>query len=145
FQGITEVRQTLKDPNHEHTACMEQVSVINGIPNGGFVTNYMKNFPDVTTEELENLMGVYPLGFLPFTHQISPMATVCDRYHASFLGPTWLNLDVMASGTCNGETEMPNDLTDKQFLSDMFKQRQKTLMYYLRSEEHTSELQSPCN
>jgi len=56
---------------------------------------------------LQDVMGYYPLDFLPALHTLGREFTICDRWFASMPGPTWPNRFFALSGTCAGQVVMP--------------------------------------
>lgn len=104
-QATTE-RQMLLDPNHDHPSVMRQI--VHG--NSGFVREFTSSFPASELADRQDVMGYYPLGFLPALHTLGRHFTVCDRWFASMPGPTWPNRFFALSGTSVGQTDMPSGL-----------------------------------
>ena len=102
-QQKTTERQMSYDPKHEHINVLAQMKD----DNGGFVTEFQKAHPKCTADDLNDVMGYYPLGFLPALHTLGKEFTICDNWFASLPGPTWQNRFFALTGTCAGEVLMP--------------------------------------
>jgi phospholipase C len=122
-QSETRERQVISDPHHEvpHVA----VQLKNG--NAGFVEDFEASFPNATDEEKQNIMGYYPLDFLPALHSLARNFTVCDHWFSSLPGPTWPNRFFALSGTSSGFVDMPDDGAHKADLLGFMKQVQPTI------------------
>jgi phospholipase C len=103
YQSATLERQMRFDPHHEHLDVMNQLAG----NNGGFVSEFQSAYPGSSAADLQEIMGYYPLDFLPALHRLGREFTVCDRWFASMPGPTWPNRFFALSGTCQGELLMP--------------------------------------
>ncbi|HEX4705366.1 MAG TPA: alkaline phosphatase family protein, partial [Pseudonocardiaceae bacterium] len=99
----TTERQMLKDPHHDHPSVLRQIAD----DNGGFVREFTSAFPTSTADERQDVMGYYPLDFLPALHTLGRSFTVCDMWFSSLPGPTWPNRFFALTGTSMGETAMP--------------------------------------
>ncbi|MBN3847602.1 phospholipase [Paraburkholderia sp. Ac-20342] len=102
----TRERQMKHDPNHEHEAVMEQIAA----DNSGFVRRFVKDYPKSSLAARQDVMGYYPLGFLPALHTLGKQFTVCDRWFSSLPGPTWPNRFFALTGTSMGQVAMPSGL-----------------------------------
>jgi phospholipase C len=122
-QSETRERQVISDPHHEvpHVA----VQLKNG--NAGFVEDFETSFPNATDEEKQNIMGYYPLDFLPALHTLGRHFVVCDQWFSSLPGPTWPNRFFALSGTSSGQVDMPDDGEHKADLLGFMKQVQPTI------------------
>ena len=49
-------------------------------------------------------------GTLPAIHALADAFTVCDAWHSSVPGPTWVNRLFALSGTSLGRVKMPNGI-----------------------------------
>jgi len=121
-QKPTGTKQVTPDPMHEVRFVLEQLQN----DNGGFVLNYAREYPSSTQEERQEIMGYYPLDFLPALHGLAREFTICDRWFSSLPGPTWPNRFFALSGTCNGQVLMPEGWRHPQ-LAAYFNQTQDTI------------------
>jgi phospholipase C len=103
FQNETTERQMAFDPKHEHINVTAQLEG----GNGGFVKEFQKAYPKCSAADLNDVMGYYPLDFLPGLHALGRDFTICDNWFSSLPGPTWPNRFLALSGTCSGEVLMP--------------------------------------
>ena len=103
FQNKTVERQMAFDPKHEHINVMAELAD----SNGGFVREFQKAYPKCADDDLNDVMGYYPLDFLPALHTLGRQFTICDNWFASLPGPTWPNRFFALTGTCSGQVEMP--------------------------------------
>jgi phospholipase C len=103
-QSPTEVRQVQFDPYHE-----QKNGVLNQLQNnnGGFVQNNADRTKAKTVQQKQQIMGYYPMGFLPAHHQLAKTFRPCDAWFCSVPGPTWPNRFFALSGTSNGLVVMP--------------------------------------
>jgi phospholipase C len=135
FQAETTERQMTLDPHHEvaHVATQLENN------NGGFVRDFVEAFSDTppSREERQNIMGYYPVDFLPGLHQLARNFTVCDHWFSSLPGPTWPNRFFALSGTALGHVDMPNDGTHKADLPGYFQQTQDTIFDRLNEKQVT--------
>ncbi len=74
---------------------------------GAFVLDYADEYPSSTREQRQEIMGYYPLGFLPAFDVLGRAFTVCDHWFSSVPGPTWANRFFVHSGTAMGRVWMP--------------------------------------
>ena len=123
LQAATEERQMPLDPHHEVQWVAEQLAD----RNGGFVQNFSKMYPQSQHADRRNVMGYYPVDFLPGLHALASEFTVCDRWFSSLPGPTWPNRFMMLTGTAMGRVNMPADGTHKADLAGYFQQTQDTI------------------
>lgn len=106
FQAPTKERQMKFDPHHEQVDALAHLQN----NNGGFVSRFELAYKDCTDADLQDVMGYYPLNFLPALHTLGREFTVCDRWFSSLPGPTWPNRFFALSGTCNGQPIMPSGI-----------------------------------
>ena len=121
-QRPTRTKQVDPDPKHEARFVLEQISA----QNSGFVLDFAKNYPDSTAEQRHEIMGYYPLDFLPGLHALAREFTICDNWFSSLPGPTWPNRFFALTGTCNGQALMPEGWKDPR-LATYFDQTQDTI------------------
>lgn len=122
YQQITTEKQMNLDPIHEVPDVLKQISH----NNSGFVQDFMTNYPNSSSQDRQNVMGYYPLGFLPALHALAAEYTVCDHWFASLPGPTWPNRFFALSGTSLGRIKMPENIKDPE-LCEIFHQTQKSI------------------
>jgi hypothetical protein len=79
-----------------------------------FVAEYVRSFPSSATEQREEIMGYFPIDWLPALHLLAKHFAICDRWFASLPGPTWVNRFFVHTGTARGIARMPNDARDLQ-------------------------------
>ncbi len=102
-----------RDLDHELEGTLEQIGTP-ADPMSGFVSSYVKRYPDASDEEIAQVMAYFPFGdtpeedSLPVLHGLARNFGVCDHWFASMPGPTWQNRFFAHSGTCLGHTEMPS-------------------------------------
>jgi len=96
------------DPAHEFDDVQRQL-VDN---NRGFVKDYVLANPNCSDDEKKQIMGYYPVNFLPVLHTLAQNFGVCDRWFSSMPGPTWPNRFFVHSGTCKGHVKMPSGIFD---------------------------------
>ena len=94
YQAPSTIRQTASDPKHEHTDVVIQLQN----NNGGFVQDFIKAYPNSTTQERQQIMDYFLADFLPGLHALARDFTVCDRWYSSVPGPTWPNRFFALSG-----------------------------------------------
>jgi len=121
-QAQTTTRQLQFDPKHEHADVVVQLA--NG--NGGFVADFVSKYPHSTDQDRQEIMGYYPVGFLPGLHSLAQDFTICDRWFSSVPGPTWPNRFFSLSGTSNGRILMPEGFNPAD-LGRYFQQTQDTI------------------
>jgi len=123
FQIQTEELQMEPDPRHENNMVLEQIKD----NNSGFVRNFVLNAGTSTTEAIQNVMGYYPLGFLPALHALARDFTICDHWFSSLPGSTWPNRYFALSGTSSGRVNMPRGLDHPEDAKEFFQQNQETI------------------
>lgn len=123
FQKATTEKQMALDPLHEVPDVLAQ---ING-NNSGFVKNFIANYPKSSATDHQNIMGYYPLGFLPALHALADEFVICDHWFSSLPGPTWPNRNFALSGTTSGRVKMPTGITDPNMRYDIFYQNQTNI------------------
>jgi len=102
-----------RDLDHELEGTLEQIGTP-ADPMSGFVSSYVKRYPDASDEEIAQVMAYFPFGdrpeedSLPVLHGLARNFGVCDHWFASMPGPTWQNRFFAHSGTCLGHTKMPS-------------------------------------
>ena len=102
-------RQVANDPVHETTDVLLQLGATsNAPPNGGFVQSYAQKYPSLS--DPSEVMRFHDDGTLPAIHSLAAAFTVCDHWHASVPGPTWVNRLFALSGTSLGRVKMPNGI-----------------------------------
>lgn len=104
YQHATTERQMAYDPKHEHENVMRQLEN----NNSGFVSEFQKAYKSAKPEDLQDVMGYYPLDFLPALHVLGREFTICDNWFSSLPGPTWPNRFFALSGTSAGQVLMPS-------------------------------------
>ncbi len=107
-QAETRLTSISLDPAHEFVNVAHQL--VNG--NTGFVRDYAQAHPNCPAESKAQIMGYYPLDFLPVLHTLARNFVVCDRWFSSMPGPTWPNRFFVHSGTCLGHIKMPSGVFD---------------------------------
>lgn len=123
YQQETQAVQMPLDPLHEAPDVHQQLSE----KNGGFVKNFILNYPASKPEDHQSVMAFYPDGFLPALHPLADAFTLCDHWFASVPGPTWANRFYILSGTSNGRVKMVDKLTDFNHMPELFHQTQANL------------------
>ncbi|MGD9721427.1 MAG: alkaline phosphatase family protein [Pirellulales bacterium] len=83
-----------------------------GAYEGAFVYDYAQEYPRSTTPQRQEIMGYYPLDFLPALHALAREFTICDRWFSSVPGPTWTNRFFVHSGTSLSRVSMPTTRDD---------------------------------
>ena len=121
-QKPTEAKQVDPDPKHEVRFVLEQLQN----NNSGFVLDFARNYPKATPQQRQEVMGYYPLAFLPALHTLALNFTICDHWFASLPGPTWPNRFFALTGTSNGQALMPEGWQHPQ-LATYFNQTQTTI------------------
>lgn len=102
-----------RDLDHELDGTLEEIGT-SADPMSGFVSSYVKRYPDASDTELAQVMAYFPFGdtpeedSLPVLHSLARNFGVCDHWFASMPGPTWQNRFFAHSGTCLGHTKMPS-------------------------------------
>jgi phospholipase C len=111
--GAQAVILNQRDPDHEHDGTMEELGSA-ASPMSGFVDRFAKRYPDVTKDELQQVMAYFDFGensaddTLPALHTLARNFAVCDHWFSSMPGPTWPNRFFVHSGTCLGHILMPS-------------------------------------
>ena len=102
-------RQVPNDPVHETTDVLVQLGGNEGIPDMGcFVLNYAQEYPKLA--DPSEVMRYHDQGALSSIHALANAFTVCDRWHSSVPGPTWVNRLFALSGTSLGRVKMPHGI-----------------------------------
>jgi phospholipase C len=102
-----------RDLDHEHDGTLDELGA-GAAPMSGFVSRFLKRYPDATDAELQQVMSYFDFGddpkddALPALHALARSYTVCDHWFASMPGPTWPNRFFAHSGTCLGHVLMPS-------------------------------------
>jgi phospholipase C len=122
LQAPTQTRQMQFDPKHERPDVSVQLSNWNS----GFVADFSDAYPQSTPQDRQEVMGYYPVDFLPAIHSLARDFSVCDRWYSSVPGPTWPNRFFALSGTSLGRIIMPNQLSVND-LGRYFQQTQYTV------------------
>lgn len=102
-QQQTTESQMAYDPKHEHVNVLAQLQG----DNAGFVQEFQKAYPNSKIDDWSDVMGYYPLDFLPALHRLGREFTICDNWFSSLPGPTWPNRFFALSGTSMGQVLMP--------------------------------------
>jgi phospholipase C len=105
---MTELQMSY-DPMHEIENAASQM---NGGKMDGFVKDFASAYRLSSAEDRQEIMGYYPLGFLPALHTLAQQFAICDHWFSSLPGPTWPNRFFALSGTSSGQVRMPNGLKD---------------------------------
>ena len=96
-------RQVAHDPNHDTKDLPVQLGASEGVQeNGDFALDYACTFPELKPDTLREVMKSYAYKLLPAFHELAQNYLVCDRWHASMPGPTWVNRLFAFSGTGQG-------------------------------------------
>jgi phospholipase C len=103
-------RVTKLDPMHETQNVLRQIA--DGC--SGFIADFLQAYPQATDQQLQDVMGYYPVGpgSLTVLHTLARSFTVCDHWFCSVPGPTWTNRLFLHTGTSLGRVEMPGDSFD---------------------------------
>ena len=121
-QKLTETKQVTPDPKHEARFVLDQIAD----NNSGFVLDFSRSYPNSTAAQRQEIMGYYPLDFLPALHTLAREFTICDRWFSSLPGPTWPNRFFALTGSCHGQALMPEGWKNPQ-LATYFNQTQDTI------------------
>src|SRR5579863_10097939 len=109
-QKSTTVRNMNLDPMHEVEHVSKQIAEGR---NSGFVLDLEDQYKAAATDALkQQIMGYFPLDFLPALHPLARDFMICDHWFSSLPGPTWANRFFALSGTSCGATAMPEDIHD---------------------------------
>lgn len=106
-QSVTRSRNIDRDPMHYLQNSLAQ---LDRGTNQGFVADYVRNHPNATPHERAEVMAYYPRGFLPALHMLAEQGVICDRWHSSLPGPTWMNRLFAHTGTSLGHVSEPGGL-----------------------------------
>jgi len=120
------------DPVHEHVNVMRQLSN----DNGGFILDFISNYPKSTIAQRQEVMSYFSMGSLPAMHGLADDFLICDRWFSSVPSSTWPNRYFVLSGTSSGYVVMPDDLTHLH-LRSVDNQTQPTLFDRLREQNRT--------
>ncbi len=102
------------DPHHEHVHVVTQLKN----KNGGFIEDFVTMYPESTTQDRLDLMGFYPVDFLPALHPLARHFAVCHKWFASIPGPTWPSRNMLRSRIIMGKVKIPDESKDLgKFLS----------------------------
>jgi phospholipase C len=102
-------RTVPNDPVHETKDVLVQLKGNGNVPqNGGFVLDYAQNYPQLA--DPSEVMKYHEVGTLSAIHTLAETFTVCDHWHSSVPGPTWVNRLFMLSGTSLGRVKMPHGI-----------------------------------
>jgi phospholipase C len=121
-QQPTRTKQVTPDSKHEVRFVLEQLQN----NNAGFLIDFSRNYPNSSSAARQEIMGYYPLDFLPALHGLAREFTICDHWFSSLPGPTWPNRFFALTGTCHGQALMPEGWRDPQ-LATYFDQTQDTV------------------
>jgi len=91
--------RTPKDPPHGWGACHAQWNIGK---NDGFIQQHAA--AGAGSEQTE-VMGYHDRTSIPFYYSLADRYTVCDRWFASVLGPTWPNRYYLHAGTSFGKKD----------------------------------------
>jgi phospholipase C len=119
----TEECQMDLDPKHETRNVLAQIA--DG--NAGFVRDFVQQYPHSSDADRQNVMGYYPLDFLPALHTLGRQFTVCDRWFSSLPGPTWPNRFFALAGTARGRVLMPEGIRHPALGTALFREDQDTI------------------
>jgi phospholipase C len=108
-QSAGAARQVLWCPSHETADVLIQLQGNEEVAqNGSFVLNYAQLNPKPA--DPGEVMRFHDEGALPAIHALANAFTVCERWHSSVPGPTWVNRLFALSGTSLGRVKMPNGI-----------------------------------
>ncbi|MGE0550074.1 MAG: alkaline phosphatase family protein [Kofleriaceae bacterium] len=85
----------VRDPNHGWDASHAQ---FNAGANDGFVRSHEQDYGEGSYEPMQYLTRTH----LPVSWALADAYTICDRWHASVMGPTWPNRFYWHTGTSGG-------------------------------------------
>ena len=88
-----------KDPPHGWDSCHKQFG---GGKNDGFVKEYIAHHGDKYGPDV---MGFHDRSQLPYYYALADHFTVCDRWFASVMGPTWPNRFYLHAGSSGGKKD----------------------------------------
>jgi len=102
-------RRLPEDPKHETTDVLMQLKGNGSVAqNGGFALSYAQHYPSLA--DPSEVMKYHAFNALPALHGLAEAFTVCDHWHSSVPGPTWVNRLFVLSGTSLGRVKMPNGI-----------------------------------
>ncbi len=134
--GVFQQRPTVeRQMNFDPMPEVEHVAIQLEGGNSGFVRDFTRKYPAASHDDRQNIMGYYPLDFLPALHPLARNFTVCDHWFASLPGPTWPNRFFALSGTASGRVDMPGDGTSGADLPGFFAQIQDTIFDRLNERQ----------
>ena len=133
YQVETRELQMNPDPRHENDMVLDQIK--DG--NSGFVRNLAVHAGGSSPEAKQNVMGYYPLDFLPALHRLARDFTICDHWFSSLPGPTWPNRFFALSGTSSGRVNMPRGISHPEDAKEFFQQDQETIFDRLLDAGHS--------
>jgi phospholipase C len=108
-QTAGSARQVPSNPSHDTADVLIQLQGNEGVAqNGGFVLNYAQLNPK--PPDPGEVMRYHDEGTLPAIHTLANIFTVCEQWHSSVPGPTWVNRLFALSGTSLGRVKMPNGI-----------------------------------
>src|SRR5258706_1199638 len=130
-QTATAEMQMSYDPMHEVKNVADQ---LNGDKNDGFVRDFVKAYRFNSSEDRQDIMGYYPLDFLPALHALARDFAICDHWFSSLPGPTWPNRFFALTGTSSGQVRMPSGFKDFLHLKTYFESQTQTTVFDRLSE-----------
>jgi phospholipase C len=111
-QAESRARVLNPGPYHETKNVLAQINKRPGLNQcEGFVFDYALSNGVETDAQLQEVMNFYAKGALPALHALAEHYLICDRWHASVVGPTWTNRFFMHTGTSIGLVKMPTGLS----------------------------------
>ncbi len=132
-QQPTRESQMDLDPKHETRNVLAQLAG----GNAGFVRDFATEHPASGDVDRQNIMGYYPLWFLPALHTLGANFTVCDRWFSSLPGPTWPNRFFALTGTARGRVLMPEGWRHPALGTALFHEDQDTIFDRLSEKGKT--------
>jgi len=102
-------RMVPDDPKHETTDVLMQLKGNGSVAqNGGFALSYAQHYPN--RADPSEVMKYHAFQSLPALHALAEAFSVCNQWHSSVPGPTWVNRLFVLSGTSLGRVKMPNGI-----------------------------------
>jgi phospholipase C len=105
------------------------------LQNGGFALDYARKYPNKA--DPAEVMKYHDFNTLPALHTLAETFTVCDQWHSSVPGPTWVNRLFVLSGTSLGRVKMPYGIMnlnlhwyDQPTIFDRLNEKQKEWRVY---------------
>src|SRR5262249_9725475 len=95
----------------------------------GFIRDFVNAYPSSSSDDRRDIMGYYPLGYLPALHTLAQEFAICDHWFSSLPGPTWPNRFFALSGTSSGQVRMPNGIKDFLHLKTYFESQTQTTVF----------------